>query len=232
MKIIDATWEKRNLGVTCYEIEFSDKDKISDIESNRDKFFERQYVVFKVPNTRADISAYVQSQGAKFIEAQLTLTRNLRNWKVPESLKDIFDNVSYAPMNDDDIEFMFNEIRKGIFKTDRVYLDPHFNHEKAAQRYINWSTDMIKRGHIPCKVMYRGETVGFFNDTLSGVYSKFIGSGMGLFVQYACIDVVRYVGQTKAYAVVSSNNPSVINLRIKLNCQIKNINHVFVIHND
>ena len=223
MKIIDATWEKRNLGVTCYEIEFTDEDKISDLEKIRDKFFERQYVVLKVPNSRADISAYVQTQGAKYIE---------RTWKLPESLKDICALSSYEPMNDSDIEIMLDEIRKGIFKTDRIYLDPHFTHEQAAQRYINWSMDMLNKGHIPCKVIYRGEPVGFFNDALSGVYSKFTGTGMGLFVQYSCIDVVRSLGQTKAYAVVSSNNPSVINLNIKLGRQIKSTKYIFIIHND
>lgn len=232
MKIVDATWEKRNLGVTCYEVTFDNSDKISDIESSWKKFLERQYLVLKVPNTRADISAYVQSQGAKYIESLITFQCDLRMWKLPESLKDICALSSYAPMNNADIEIMFDEIRKGIFKTDRIYLDTYFTHEQAAQRYINWSQDMISKGHIPCKVMYRGETIGFFNDALSGVYSKFLGTGMGLFVQYACIDVVRYVGQTKAYAVVSSNNPSVINLNIKLGRQIKSINYIFVIHND
>ena len=232
MKIIDATWEKRNLGVTCYEIEFTDEDKISDLEKIRDKFFERQYVVLKVPNSRADISAYVQVQGAKYIESLITFQCDLRTWKLPESLKDICALSSYEPMNDPDIEIMLDEIRKGIFKTDRIYLDPHFTHEQAAQRYINWSMDMLNKGHIPCKVIYRGEPVGFFNDALSGVYSKFTGTGMGLFVQYSCIDVVRSLGQTKAYAVVSSNNPSVINLNIKLGRQIKSTKYIFIIHND
>lgn len=229
MKIIDATWEKRNLGVTCYEIEFSDKDKISDIESNRDKFFERQYVVFKVPNTRADISAYVQSQGAKFIEAQLTLTRNLRNWKVPESLKDIFDNVSYAPMNDDDIEFMFNEIRKGIFKTDRIYLDPYFTHEQAATRYVNWMSDSIKKGDITHKVIYQGEQVGFFSKPISGVYSKFTGSGVGVIIICACIKNACHI-KSKVNAAVSSNNPAIINTWLSFGFKIKSIKNVFVNH--
>lgn len=232
MKIIDATWEKRNLGVTCYEIEFSNDDTISDIERHCDKFFERQYVVLKVPNSRADISAYVQCLGAKYIESLITFQCDLRTWKLPDSLKDLCALSSYAPMNDDDIEVMFDEIRKGIFQTDRVYLDPYFTKEQAVQRYINWSKDMLNKGHIPCKVVYLGETVGFFNDALSGVYSKFTGTGMGLFVQYACIDVVRYLGQTKSYAVVSSNNPSVINLNIKLGRQIKSTNYIFVMHND
>ncbi|MBR5914412.1 MAG: hypothetical protein IKZ58_08625 [Selenomonadaceae bacterium] len=232
MKIIDATWEKRNLGVTCYEIEFSNEDKLSDIESNREKFFERQYVVLKVPNNRADISAYVQSQGAKYIESLITFQCDLRNWKLPDSLKDLCALSSYAPMNDDDIEVMFSEIRKGIFKTDRVYLDPYFTKEQAAQRYVNWSKDMLKQGYTPYKILYQGVTVGFYLHALAGVYSKFLGTGMGMFVQYACIDSSIKAGRTKAYAVVSSNNPEVVNIRIKLGCQIKSTNYIFVMHND
>ena len=232
MKIVDATWEKRNLGVTCYEIEFSNEDKISDIENIRDKFFERQYIVLKVPNSRADISAYVQSQGAKYIESLITFQCNLRTWKLPESLKDICALSSYAPMNDSDIEIMFDEIRKGIFKTDRVYLDPYFTHEQAAQRYINWSKDMLKQGHTPYKIIYQGVPVGFHLHSLAGVYSEFTGIGMGLFVQYSCIDVLQKSGQIKENAVVSSNNPEVVNIRIKLGCQIKSTKYIFVMHND
>lgn len=224
--------EKRNLGVTCYEIEFSDDDKISDIESNRDKFFERQYVVFKVPNTRADISAYVQSQGAKFIEAQLTLTRNLRNWKVPEFIKDIFDNVSYAPMNDADIEFMFNEIRKGIFRTDRIYLDPYFTYEQAATRYVNWTRDSINCGKVPYKVIYNDEPVGFFSENLVGVYSKFSGSGMGMLVAYCDIQKIYDEGKRNVDATVSVNNPEIINAWFKFGYLVKTVKNVFIIHND
>ena len=232
MKIVDATWEQKNLGVTCYEITFDRNDKISDIEDNQYKFLERQYLVFKVPVSRPDIATYVQSLGAKYIESQITFQCDLRTWQLPDSLKDICALSSYAPMNDNDIKVMFDEMRKGIFNTDRIYLDPYFDRDKAAQRYINWSRDMLNKGHIPCKVMYRGETVGFFNDSLSGVYSKFLGTGMGLFVQYSCIDVVRYIGKTKAEAVVSSNNLEVVNIRIKLGCQIKKVNTVFVKHNN
>ena len=135
-------------------------------------------------------------------------------------------------MNDDDVQVMLAEIRKGIFKTDRIYLDPYFTHEQAAQRYVNWATDMLKRGHSAYKVMYRGETIGFFNGALGGVYSKFTGTGMGLFVQYSTLDAARHGGQIKAEAVVSSNNPEVINLRIKLGCLIGKMNSVFVKHND
>ena len=232
MKIVDATWEQKNLGVTCYEVTFERGDKLSDVENNRDKFSERQYLVLKVPNYRPDIAAIVQSWGAKYIETAITFQCDLRTWQLPESLKDICALSSYEPMNDADIEVMFDEIRKGIFKTDRVYLDPYFTHEQAAQRYVNWSRDMLNKGHLPCKVMYCGETIGFFNEALSGVYSKFTGAGMGLLIQYSCIDVVRHIGKTKAEAVVSSNNPEVVNLRIKLGCLIKRMNNIFVKHND
>ena len=233
MKITDATWEQRNLGVTCYEITFERDDKLSDVAGDWDKFLERQYLVLKVPNYRPDIAAFVQAQGAKYIETAITFKCDLRTWQLPASLKDICGLSSYAPMNDDDVQVMLTEIRKGIFKTDRIYLDPYFTHEQAARRYVNWATDMLNRGHVAYKVMYRGEAVGFFNDALAGVYSKFTGTGMGLFVQYSTLDAAaRYTKQTKVEAVVSSNNPEVVNIRIKLGCLIGKMNSVFVKHND
>lgn len=162
MKIVDAVWEQRNLGVTCYEITFDNRDSLDDIKARWDELTDRQYLVFKVPPKRADIVAYIQSRGFRFIEAAMTFSCDLRNWTLDEKFKPFCDQCTYAPMNDADIEIMFTEIKKGIFKTDRVYLDPYFTHEQAAQRYVNWAKDLIERGVTPYKVMYQGEPVGFF----------------------------------------------------------------------
>lgn len=162
MKIVDAVWEKRNLGVTCYEITFDTRDSLDDIKARWDEITDRQYLVFKVPPKRADIVAYIQSQGFRFIEASLTFSWNLCNWTLDEKFQPLCDQCTYAPMNDADIEIMLSEIKSGIFKTDRVYLDPYFTHEQAAQRYVNWAKDLIERGATPYKVMYQGENVGFF----------------------------------------------------------------------
>ena len=162
MKIVDAVWEQRNLGVTCYEITFDNRDSLDDIKARWDELTDRQYLVFKVPPKRADIVAFIQSRGFKFIEAAMTFSWNLHGWTLNDEFKPFCEQCTYAPMNDDDIAEMFSEIKRGIFKTDRVYLDPYFTHEQAAQRYVNWAQDLIDRGVVPYKVMYMGETVGFF----------------------------------------------------------------------
>lgn len=59
MKIIDAVWEKRNLGVSCYEVLFDPEDTLEEIKSLRLKFEEREYLVFKIPTNRVDIVNYI-----------------------------------------------------------------------------------------------------------------------------------------------------------------------------
>ena len=232
MKIVDAVWEQRNLGVTCYEITFDTRDSLDDIKARWDELTDRQYLVFKVPPKRAEIVAFIQSRGFRFIEVSMNMYCDLRDWTLKDEFKPICEQCTYAPMNDDDIQTMFTEIKRGIFKTDRVYLDPYFTHEQAAQRYVNWAQDMIRRGVIPHKVMYQGETVGFFCGDLSGVYSSFENSGFGFLIQCAGIKKASDDGKKFSTAKYSSNNPSVLNVIIALGYRIKTMEYVFIRHND
>lgn len=231
MKIIDAVWEKRNLGVSCHEIIFDDKDTLTDIEQNWDKITDREYLVFKVPPTRPDIVELLQSKNFRFIETAMTLYCDLNDWSLPEKFEMLCKESSHEPMNQNDIEKMFAEIRKGIFKTDRVYLDSCFSHEQAIQRYVNWAKDMIERGVIPYKVLYQNEVIGFICGDLSGVYSSYEKTGSGLFFQYAVIKLFIAAKAPIATVNCSSNNPSVVKLYCELGFKIKKMLYVFVKHN-
>ena len=52
-------------------------------------------------------------------------------------------------------EEMKIEISNGLFDSDRIYIDPFFSKEKAAQRYINWTEDELKRGTEFIKYIYK-----------------------------------------------------------------------------
>ena len=232
MRIIDAVWEKRNLGVTCYEVLFESNDELKEIKSMWHQFEERQYLVFKIPPNRIDIVNYLQEKNCRFIEISMSFQADLKNWTLPEKLKPVCEQCTWAKMNDDDLEFMFEEIGKNIFKTDRVYLDPYFTHKQAAQRYINWSHDALKKGEIGWKVMYQNEIVGFSLGALGGVYSQFEGTGMGLMIQYAQIQRDIADGLKICRGDYSSNNIEMLNILYALNKKLKDMKYVFIKHNN
>ena len=230
MKIIDAVWEKRNLGVSCYEVLFDSEDTLEEIKSSWLKFEEREYLVFKIPTNRVDIVDYVQKQGCKFIEVAMVFEADLRTWTLPEYLKPICEKCSYAPMNQEEIDFMLSEIANGVFKTDRVYLDSYFTHKQAAQRYINWAQDSLKQGDIAYKSMYQGETIGFAVGALGGVYSQFEGTGMGLCSQYVAIKRDIDKGEKFSRGNYSSNNTEMLRILSALNKNVVSMSYVFVKH--
>lgn len=231
MKIIDAVWEKRNLGVSCYEILFDSQDALEEIKDLWGKFEEREYLVFKIPTKRVDIVDFLQCKGCKFIEVAMVFEADLRHWTLPEKLKPICEKCTYAPMNEDELAVVFEEIAKGIFKTDRVYLDPYFTHEQAAQRYINWSKDALKNGSIPYKLMYQDEIIGFSLGELGGVYSQFEGTGMGLCVQFLAIKRAMDNGEKFCRGNYSSNNTEMLKILSALNKKVVDMRYVLVKHN-
>ena len=45
MKIVDAFWEERNLGVTCYELELELSDCLESVEDTLSGLTQRRYMV-------------------------------------------------------------------------------------------------------------------------------------------------------------------------------------------
>ena len=69
MKVIDAFWEKRNLGVTTCEVTFDEHDSTESVAVICDELINQyNYKVFRVPADRCDISLFLQSRYCRFME--------------------------------------------------------------------------------------------------------------------------------------------------------------------
>ena len=92
----------------------------------------------------------------------------------------------------DDLSFLFKEMSKGMFDTDRVSLDKRFSVEIATNRYKNWIASAFKDGSFVCQVLLKSEAISFFvvkkefdqvyRGLLTGVYEKFRSSGYGILI--------------------------------------------------
>lgn len=240
MKVVDAVWEKRNLGVTCSEIRMEYTDSMESVKECYDSLDEKQYMVVKVPSARYDMLQFFQEKGYHFCEAAVTLEHDLKSIDIPRRLEKICENCSWEKMTDDDISLLHQEISQNIFKTDRVYTDPHFTRQQAAQRYDYWIQDLIQSGNIPYKVLFRGETVGFFlnkeikkavyDGLLAATYHDYEGTGMGYCIQYAGIKSAMQQGASKYIGHVSANNPSVLKVLLSIGFRIKEVEYIFIKH--
>jgi hypothetical protein len=241
MKIIDAVWEERNLGVSTYEIKIEFQDMLEDVSKKYSELTEKQYMVVRIPSSCHWAVPFFQSKGYSFIEAAVTLRHDLKNIPVSLGLKKLFDRCSYDEMDDNDIEVMYNEIDKGIFKTDRIYLDSAFRKGVSAQRYKHWIADMISQGKVSQKVTYNNEAIGFFVNSetkngvydgiLAGVYSNFEGSGLGVCIQYMGLIYCMNNGAKRYIGHVSANNIVVLKALLSLDFKITDIEYVLIKHN-
>lgn len=240
MKVVDAVWEKRNLGVTCFEIRMEYMDNMEDVSKRYNALDEKQYMVVRIPSVRYDMLRFFQQKGYQFSETAVTLEHGLKSIDVPRRLEKICESCSWEIMTEDDIQVLHQELYQNIFKSDRVYTDPYFTGQQAAQRYDYWIQDLIRAGNTPYKVICHGNTVGFFlnkeikekiyDGLLAATYQEFEGTGMGYCIQYAGIKYAMQQGASKYIGHVSANNPAVLKVLLSIGFSIKEMEYIFVKH--
>ena len=239
MKIVDAIWEKRNLGVDTQEIYVEENDSLEDLSFAIHQL-ETPYNVVKIPAGRVDMLFYLQELGFKFIEGFVHLTHNLHNVELNSIQKRLNDAVSYERMNQNDIEQLYEEIKKGMFYTDRIVLDKNFKKEQAQNRYINWISDELKCGTEIYKLVYNNENIGFFtfkkikdnvyNPFLAGLYKKFQSTGLGAVFCYKAIMEAKKRNANLVQTSVSLNNANTVRVHISLGYAVDSIFYVLIKH--
>lgn len=238
LKVINAVWEKRNLGVDCHEIKIEISDTIDYIKNELPKN-ETQYTVVKVPSNRCDLNFLLQELGYKYIESSIHLTHDLKNINLNPIQQRILNSIGYETMDKFDIDKLFCEIEKGIFTTDRIYVDPYFTHEQAANRYVNWISDELDKGCEIFKLTYKNDSIGFFtfknigNSTcypfLSGMYKDYLNSGLGASLAMKYLLEAKKIYRSIS-TFISSNNASNLHIHTLIGFVIKDINCIYVKH--
>lgn len=237
MKVINAVWEKRNLGIDTYEIQFDEKDSIADITKEFD-CISSSYIVAKVPSERSDISEFVQKRGYHYIEDLICVEHDLHE-QIRSSLHQrLYDATSYRKMTKEDIDVLYKEIQAGMFDSDRISQDSRFGKELSAVRYENWARDLLKQGAMPYVILYKGDQAGFiilqtkdgknYQSVLGGGYQKYRMSGLGIVQKEQ--EIVKKLGGKSVTTNVSSNNVSQLKALVMNGYVPVDIEHVFVKH--
>jgi GNAT superfamily N-acetyltransferase len=238
MKIIDAYWEKRNLGVETVEFEVGAKDSIevvADILAN-----ERQYNVVKVPAGNTAVMFALSANGYYFVESQINGGHSLKSLSLPAKYTPAIADTTYSAMEKSDIDVLFGNIRDGLFDSDRIYNDEHFGKEIASLRYINWISDELEKGCDIYKLCNTEAVFGFFTfkesatdvyyPFLVGIYKEYRRRGLGVASIFMplCEAVKRNAKTVSTY--FSADNPNAVNLYFRLGYEPKGIYYVYVNH--
>jgi hypothetical protein len=240
VKIIDAFWEKRNLGVTCKEIVIEDKDDISCLNEIKKLDADTEYVVAKVPVSKPEISLELQKEKFCVIETSFEVNCDVDNIKLNPYYQRFYKQMSYEIASADDISKLNDEIKNGIFDTDRVFLDPYFNKEQAANRYINWINDELNKGSELYIIKYKNNKIGFFTfkqisestyyPFLAGLFNEYKDSGLGFSIVYCPVVEVKRRAGKKIKTSISSNNQAVAKIHFMLGYMVDRMYYILTKH--
>lgn len=237
MRIFEASWEYRNLGVVTYEGEIVSSDSPEDVHDSLASLPDG-YHVMKVPVGEIELMFALEEAGFSFIETSLRVHHNLRLTEPAGLLKRLIGASSLKILNKAGIYRVEQEIRKGIFRTDRVSLDPRINSERAALRYLNWLRDELEKGAHVHELSVSGRRAGFFllrigedgvaHSVLSGLYDSSKTPGLGGLLLYWILTEASRRATAGLWSHISTNNPAVVKTHLDQGFAIEQINYVYV----
>ena len=218
MKIVNAFWEKRNLGCDAYEITL-DRNDLKDfahtLEELHAQSFEGAYVTLKMPVGDLKALHALEDEGFRFMETQFFLRDHFPPLEEPEQIQEWMQGAERIPVEKTREEWakVIERITPGMFNTDRISLDPMFGEDVACTRYKNWCWDLFDNPDSwMWKLLLNGEEISFgINITdkqrgiddgiLGGVFSEFQGRGYGVFQA-----IGGKLSKNKNKTAISSNN--------------------------
>ncbi len=238
MKVIDAVWEKRNLGIEVQEIVCDGTETVDQI---RDQLgaISVPYSVVKIPSGSTDLLLAAQSAGYQFMETSISLDGKVSTMELPRIYQRFAPHIVVEKAEGELLDKILQEIETGtIFETDRIARDPHFSQEIAGRRYANWTKDELDRGAEAVISYYKGQPAAFginscsegtvYDAFLGGVFTEAANKGLGFLALYANMESIRRQGGTRIVTRVSSNNLPILRLHMQYGYGITDMNYILV----
>lgn len=228
MKIVEATWDRRNFGRDVWEITLGQGD-MTDIEKTfevlHDSRFAGAYVCIKMPVGNLKMLHALEDDGFRFLETQLSLMDRFEADDVMEMCARAGERIEFVTVQKEETawERVISRVVPEMFDTDRISLDPLLGPEIACARYRNWMRDLRKDPKSELTVMLLdGKEIAFGLDIIEGSARHGILGGSFPEFKNTGYGTVVIAGKKKSNSAlrlrtaVSSNNPRV--LRIHQNC--------------
>lgn len=241
MKIINAIWEKRNLGVDCKEIQFDTEDTVEEAREAI-KQLDTEYQTIRVPSGKTELLLLAQEHGFQVIELSIHMSKKLESVKLPQIYKRFESHISIEAVTDIDmLNEVLNEVRGGeMFITDKIALDPFFSPKLAGQRYSFWIQDLLSNGGQLSIARYHNDIIGFclnikktekiYDAALGGIYNRFKNKGLGFVTLYGNLLTAYQQGCRTITTTVSSNNLPILRLHQFYGFETTGITYILIKH--
>jgi hypothetical protein len=241
MKIIEATWEKRNLGKYVLEVEIENSDQIDAVRDDLNRLT-ADYIVLKIPCSLGEFIQPIQAIGFKFMEV---LTHSIFDSNLPalSPIEEKFlNNIRSEQISALNGQLLDSAIAQGMFNTDRISLDPKFMRGLSGNRYLGMLQDERARGATIYQITYKEDFVGFYilrflNETTSyssigGIIPKYQNKGLGILMNYLQIRQSYELGAREVLSTFSSNNVAATHIHWKYKYRLARQEAIFVKHGD
>jgi hypothetical protein len=223
MKIIDAPWEEKSIGLKTVEIIFENSSE----QLPYDEINGYQHIVAKALSTEIKTVHMLEQNGFEFIESQLTISKAIKGIKFDPFIERIAGAYELKMIeSDDEMQIILNAIGNGLFNTDRIYLDPAFGKELAIKRYKNWADFIFQDKENQRVLMIINKknkvNVGFIclktadqancEIPLAGIFEEHKKLNIGFLVIYYPLLFALNNGFKYCRTAISLNNIKIVNL--------------------
>lgn len=241
MKIVNAVWEKENLGLTCQELLIEKGDTVLSIE-NVISELSAEYQIAKVPVGNVNILWYLQEQGFKYIECNLSFKKRINKKSLlSDEVSNCMQGFSCSLVEPEKCDFILKRIKTDlIFDTDKIALDPFLGVESSANRYYVWSKNVLNSGAYLYEIKKDDVSTGFFiiKKISDNVYDSFLGgffSGIkntdaGMVPLAFTVQECYNHGAKIIKTGTSSNNPIAMKMHLALGFELQKITYILVRH--
>lgn len=243
MNIIHAVWEQANLGVNAYEITVSAEDTPQAYAQAERGLLAAgaQYLVVKTPVNCPALLFGLPALGYTFVETVFHVAIRRDEYHMPPNVARFDRGLSVVQRTaQGDVQRVLRQIRGGVFKSDRVSVDPFFSPQQAGNRYANWLAQMLGAGSQLFEVLLGEAPIGFFvvsrvdeatvDPVLMGLYDEENDRGMGALLHKKTLDTCFTMACQKLTSTVVSNNAKVLRMYVNAGAALTDSQYTYVKH--
>ncbi|NLI21878.1 MAG: hypothetical protein GX418_10065 [Clostridiales bacterium] len=243
MKTVHAVWERANLGVEAYETVLTETDTPESYAQAEQGLIAAgaEYLVVKTPANCPALLFGLPALGYVNVETVFHVAIRRADYRMPASVARFDRGLSVVLRTEEaDRERVYAIIRAGIFRSDRVSVDPAFTPAQAGNRYANWLAQMLRADGLLYEVLQGERPVGFFviarvdehtvDPVLMALYDEDHDRGMGALLHKKTLDTCFEQPCDRLTSTIVSNNAKVLRVYTNAGATIADTQYTYVRH--
>ena len=243
MKIIRATWELDNLGINAFETRLDADDPLEAYRDAEQTMLAdgAEYLVVKTPVNCPAFLFGLPKLGYTLVETVFHVAIRRSEYHIPAAIARFDRGLTVVERAAEaDRARVYTMIRAGVFKSDRVSIDPAFTLAQSGNRYANWLSQMLAQGGKLFEVLQGDKPIGFFvitrvdeqtvDPVLMGLYDEDNDRGMGALLHKKTLDTCFEQPCTRLSSTIVSNNAKVLRVYVNAGATITDTEYTYVKH--